>query len=229
MTVLELCVPAVSYEDDVLADVLLDDEPRSATETKPLALTDGVEPVAAMRAYHLASLDVNDAAFLFTHETAKEIVVVYLTEEADALTVFPSCRGESRLDGNVAHLLLHQVADGEDCVTKLLIRELCQEVSLILHRIFGSTQPKQITFYSCGIMPCGDKVVVLANPFLECTKLNKTVAHHIGIWGESLFHTLYRIPHHLFPIFLLQVCDFQLQTILTCRSLRKFNIFFSGA
>lgn len=79
VAVLQLRVPAVGYEDDVLLDVLLDHEPWAAAQAEPLALPDGVEPVAAMCADDLARLDVNDLSFLFAHEAAHKVVVVDLS------------------------------------------------------------------------------------------------------------------------------------------------------
>ena len=140
MTVLQPGVPAVRHEHDVLPYVLLDDEPGAAPESQPLPLADGVEPVSAMRADDLSRLDVDDASLLLSHKSAQEIVVVYLAQEADALAVLPAGRGQSGLYRDVPHLLLHQVSYGEERVLQLVIRELGEEVRLVLHGVLGRTQ-----------------------------------------------------------------------------------------
>ena len=58
-------VVAVRHIDDVLFDVFLDDEPRTTTQSHTLALTDGVEPVAFVLSYFLASLQFYHVARKF--------------------------------------------------------------------------------------------------------------------------------------------------------------------
>ena len=223
--ILQLGIPSVCHEDDVLLDVLLHYEPRAATQTEPLALTNGVEPVTTMGAHHFTCFDVDDTSLLFAQEATQEIVVVYLAQETDALTVLAACRGQSCPYGNIAYLLLHQVSDGEDGVCKLFVRKLRQEVRLVLHRVFGCPQPNQSTLFdTLGIVSCGNKVVILAYALFEGSELDKAVAHDIGIGGQPLLHSLYGIAHHLFPIFFLQVGDLQLQAVFASGGLRQFNV-----
>ena len=80
-----LRVVAMRYVDDVLLNVFLDDKPRSTTESHTFALSDGVEPVAAMLANLLACFQFDDVARLFTEIATDIVVVVDLAQEADAL------------------------------------------------------------------------------------------------------------------------------------------------
>ena len=71
-------VVAVGDVEDVALDVFLDDKPRSAAETQALALTDGVEPQAAVPADELAGCQLDDVAGLFAKVAAQIVVVVDL-------------------------------------------------------------------------------------------------------------------------------------------------------
>ena len=51
-----LRVVAMRHVDDILLRVFLDDEPRAATQSHPLTLSDGVEPMAFVLPDLLASL-----------------------------------------------------------------------------------------------------------------------------------------------------------------------------
>ena len=71
-------VVAVTDVEDVLDDVLLDDEPRSAAEAHTLALADGVEPQPAVLADAAARLQLDDVAGLLAEVAAYVVVVVDL-------------------------------------------------------------------------------------------------------------------------------------------------------
>lgn len=66
-----------------------------------------MEPETAMVPHNLARLNVDDATFLFAHELTQKVVVVYLAQETDALTVLAAGTGQSCLDGNLPDFLLH--------------------------------------------------------------------------------------------------------------------------
>ena len=75
----------VAYEQDVFFYILLHDEPRTASESEPLALTDGVEPKSPVLTDAPSGLQFDDVAWLLAEVTAHIFVVVYLAQEADAL------------------------------------------------------------------------------------------------------------------------------------------------
>ena len=153
-----------------------------------LALPDGVEPVAAMRADDLARLDVNDLAFLLAHEAAQEVVVVYLAEEADALTVLASGTRQLGIEGNPSHLLLHQVPDGEERVAELFVAELSQEVGLVLYGVFGCAQPHQaVPLDVRGIVPRGDIVVVMTHASSKAPNLMRRLHITSGLGVSPCF------------------------------------------
>ena len=59
-------VVAMRNVKNIPSDVLLHDEPRTASETHALALSDGVEPQSFMASDTLASLQLNDITRLFS-------------------------------------------------------------------------------------------------------------------------------------------------------------------
>ena len=58
-------IVAVRHIDDVLFDVFLDDEPRSASQSHTLALTDGVKPVTFVLTDFLARFQFHHVARQF--------------------------------------------------------------------------------------------------------------------------------------------------------------------
>ncbi len=204
--VLQLRVPAVSHEDDVLADILLHYEPWSAAQSQALALSDGVEPITSVMADYTSCLDVDDLALLFAQQSAHELVVVNLPQETDALTVLSVCTGKTGFLCQSAHFVLHEVTDRKYGMPKLLVCELGQEVGLVLDGIGCRTEPyESVALNASGIMTCGDIVVMTANLLFERAKLDEAVAHHIGIGCQAKLDSLDCIAHDLFPIFLLEV------------------------
>ena len=80
-----LGIVAMAYIKDVLVYVFPYDEPGTASEPEPLALSDGVEPQSPVFADLLPSLEFDDVTGLFTQVTAHILVVVDVAQEADAL------------------------------------------------------------------------------------------------------------------------------------------------
>ena len=175
--------------------------------------------------HHLACLYVDDLALLLTHEAAQEIVVVDLSQEADALAILASGTGQLGIDGYLSYLFLHQSAQRKDGVLQLVIGELCQEVGLILDRVNGCSQPHHIVLPDIrGIMAGGNMVVGMSDALLKGSELDKTVAHHVRIGRQSLLDTFHGITDHQIPVFLLQVGHLQVKSILARCSLREFDV-----
>ena len=231
VAVLELGVPAMGYEDDVFLDVLLDDEPGTATEAEAFALPYGVEPEALVTTYDLTGLDVDDTSFLLAHELTYEVVVVDLAEEADALAVLAVGTGQVGVEGDAAHLFLHQMADGEDGVGELLVGELCEEVGLVLDGVFGRAEPcaSLLVDDGGGVVASGYLVVVVTYLLLEGSELDEAVAHDVGVGGEAALDAVDGIAHDEVPVFLLQVGDLEGETVFASRGLGEFDVFLGGA
>ncbi len=225
MAVLQLRVPSVRHEHDVLLHIFLHHKPGSAAQSQALALTDGVEPEAFVASHNLARLDVDDASLLLAHETCEELVVVDFPQKADALTVLAAGTGQMCFLSNAPHLAFGQMTDGEQTVAELLVCELCQKIRLVLHRVGSRAQPHfAVLLDARGIMPGCYKVVVVPHQFVECPELDETVAHHIGVGRKPFLHALYGVAHHALPIFLLQVGDGEREPILPCGGLREFYV-----
>ena len=86
-TVAILCVGVVALGniEDIFLNILLHHKPRAATEKETFALSDGVEPISAVGTQYFASLQLHNLALALTKVAAQEVVVVYLTQETDAL------------------------------------------------------------------------------------------------------------------------------------------------
>ena len=227
MSVLQLSVPTVRHKNDVLLDILLHDEPRTAAQAKSLPLSDGVEPEAFVLADDLARLDIYNLALLLAHEATDEVVVVYLSEEADTLTVLASGTRKFGIERYLSHLVLHEMPYREECVAELFVAELRKEVRLVLDRVFCCAEPHlAISYDICGIMARCDIIVMTTHLLFERAELDKTVAHHVRIRRQSFLDALDGIAHNLLPVLFLQVSNLELQPILSSRSLRKFDVLF---
>ena len=78
---------ALAHIQRVVSNILLYHVPRTATEAESVTLSDGVEPQTAVLANELARFQFEHFARLLAEELANIVVVVYLTEETDALRV----------------------------------------------------------------------------------------------------------------------------------------------
>ena len=183
-----------------------------------------------MVTYHLARFYVYHLSFLLAHKLAQEIVVVYLAQEADTLTVLSSGTGQLGIQGYLAYFFLHQVSDREYGVAQLIVRKLSQEIGLVLYRVFGCSQPHQAVLLDVSrVMSCGDIVVLMSYSLFEGPELDQSVAHHIRVGCQTFLYTFYGVAYYLFPVFLLQIGDLQLQPVLLGGSLREFDILFGRA
>lgn len=123
-------------------------------------------------------------------------------DEADALRILAAGRGEPLLGSDAPHLGLQQPAHGKEGVAQLLLRELAEEVALVLVGVAAREQPVDDA-------PVGERLDLLAavvargdvvGPQLEGfaqedVELDLAVAQHVGIGraapfvlGEHVFH-----------------------------------------
>lgn len=119
-----LRVIAVADIENVVGYVFLDDEPWTATEPQSLALPDGVEPQSAVLADAFTRLPFDDVAGLLTEIATNILVVVYISQEADALRVLALGIDEMLTLSNLAHLVLDEVPDREDSLLQLPVVDL---------------------------------------------------------------------------------------------------------
>ena len=130
------------YIEYVLLHVLLHHKPRTAAEPHALALADSVEPQPSVLADATAGLQLHNVARLFAQVAAYVVVVVHLAEEADTLRVLPAGTHQVFALGNLAHLVLHVMPDGEQRLLQLPVVYLCQKVRLVLHRVGAGAEPE---------------------------------------------------------------------------------------
>ena len=216
VAVLRIGVVALRYVKDVLFDILFDHEPGASAEQQPFALTDGMEPVAAVGSENAACFEFDYLPFALTEITAQKVVVVYLAEEADALRVLAVGAGQVSLVGDVAHLALHQVPNREHQLADLFEFELGEEIGLVFYGVFGrGKEGRAVHLGDGGVVACGGMVVVFAPALLESAELDEFVAHHVGIGCETAAHGVDGVGHYIVPVFLVEVHLLETAAIFT--------------
>ena len=227
VSILQLRVPAIRHKDDVLLDILLHNEPRTTTQAQAFPLTDGVEPKAFVLSDNLTRFDVYNLSLLFAHKTTQKIVIVYLSKEANALTILASGTRQFCIEGNLAHLFFHEMAYRENGMSELFVTELRKEVGLVLDRVFSCSEPHlTVPLDVCGVMACGYVIVTVPYPLLKRAELDETVAHHVGIGRKTFLYSLDSIANDLLPVFLLKVGHLEFQPVLSGCCLREFYVLF---
>ena len=127
--------------------------------------------------------------------------------------------------GDLPHLVLHVVADGEERLLQLPWVYLSQEVGLVLHGVWTRREPFAPVYpLRLRIVARGDEVVVVAPLLVEGTKLDEAVAHHVGVGRESCPHLLHRVARHLVPVFPVAVHHLQPTTVALCHDCRHLHV-----
>ena len=106
--------------------------------------------------------------------------------------------------------------------------ELCEKVCLVFDWVFGCAEVGLDGFMALcvfhfffddgGVVACGYLVVAVTYLVFEGSEFYQLVAHDIGVWGESEPDSLDGVTYDSFPVFFLQVYDFEFEPILVCRS-----------
>ena len=196
---------AVGDIDDVLGHVLAHHVPWSAAQAEAFTLAYRVEPETAVLSQFASRLEFDDGSGPLAQVAADEVIVVNLPQETDALAIAAVGVGQMGFHSDAAHLLLGQVADGEDDVLELVIGNLGEEIGLILDGIHCCRQVfHAVDDFGRGVMACGGLVKVLAPALLEKAELDHAVAHHVGIGGEPRLDGAQRIFHDVVPVLLMK-------------------------
>ena len=132
---------------------------------------------------------------------------VDLPDEADALRVLALGSGQTLLRGDAPHLGLEQPAHGEECVAELFLRELAEEIALVLVGIAAREQAVDGAAVRCRRLVLAAVVarshVVGAQPerFLEeDVEFDLAVAQHVGIGRAAPFVFGEHIVHHALAV-----------------------------
>ena len=110
-----------------------------AADLQAAALSDREVVVAVVGADHVA-VDVDDLAGAFARRDAglaldDRRVAILLRHEADLVRLLLSRHRQPASSAIVAHLRLRQLAEGKQRVAKLLLRQLEEEVRLVLRQM----------------------------------------------------------------------------------------------
>lgn len=109
-----LRIITMTHIQDIVLYILLNHEPGTAAKAQALALADGMKPQTLVPAYALARFHLYDIARLFAQITADIIIIIYLSQEADSLTVLTLGIYQMLLFGYLANLILDMMADREN-------------------------------------------------------------------------------------------------------------------
>ena len=187
-----------------------------------------MKPISPVCTDFLSSLPFHNISLSFTKETTNKVIVVDLSQKANALTVTTTGSRQSCIAGNVPYFLFHQSAKGEHQLRYLQVINLCKKICLILYGIDSCTQPYFTIFMNrSGIMPGSGKIKLFAYLLLKATEFNEAVAHHIRIRSQSTTDFVNGISSNLFPVFFLQIDHFQRQSVTVCNSRSHLPVFFS--
>ena len=225
-----LRVVAMGDIENVALYILLDNKPWTATKTKSLALTDGVEPQTLVGTYAATSLQLDDISGIVAEITLDVIVVINFAEEAYALRILAAGIYKMFALGNGTHLVLHIMSDGKEGFLQLPVVDLGKEVGLVFHGVGTGGEPfLAIDNLGLGIMASGDEVVVVTTLLVECPKLDKTIAHDIGIRSETGLHLIHRIACYIVPILAVAIHHFETTTITMGYGSGHLEVFLGGA
>ena len=168
--------------------------------------------------------------FTLAEEATDKVIIIYLTQEADALAVTAAGSGQPGRAGNIPYFLLHQSPQREHEFRDLQIVNLSQEVGLVFYRVYGCTQPYlAILINGSGIMSGGGEVKLFPYFLLEATEFDEPVAHHIRIGSPPATNFINSIGSNLFPVLFLQVYHFKMQAITAGNGRSHFPVFLGRA
>ena len=151
---------------------------------------------------------------------------VDLAHEADALRILALGRGEPLLGGDAPHLGFEQIADGEQGVAQLFLRELAEEVALILVGV--GAREEFIDCSSVGerllglaaVVPRGDEIGAQPERFAqEDVEFDFAVAQHVGVGRASLFVFREHVIDHAGAVVRREVDDVQRDVQFFCDQL----------
>ena len=169
-----------------------------------------MKPIAPMLAQLSTRFQLHNIPFPFAKETAHKIIIINLSQKADALTVTTSGAGQSGTQGYVTNLILHQSAQWKHQFGNLQIIYLCQKVGLVFHGIGSGTEPcLSIPQHRSGVVPGCRDIEILPHTLLKAPELYQLVAHHIRIGSQATSYFINGISRHLVPILPVQVHYFQ--------------------
>ena len=180
--------------------------PGAIAEPQPLALADGMEPVAAVRAEQRAAGQFADRPGRLAQVSAHEGRIAQPAEEAEALAVPAVARRQAPLPRQRAHLLLAQPAEREAQAAELAAAQVGQEVALVLDRVHPAQQSAVPVRRrrQARVVPAGHGVVVGADALHERAELDRPVAQHVGTRRAPGAQGAQHVLHHRLLIFRLQ-------------------------
>ena len=225
-----LRVVAMGDIENVALYIFLDNKPWTATETQSLALTDGVKPQTLVGSYAATGIQFNNITGIVAEVSLDIIVVVDLAKKTDALGVLASGIDKMFALGNGAHLVLHIMTYGEICFLQLPVVDLGKEVGLVFHGVGTGGEPfLAIDNLGLGIMTCGYEVIFMSTLLVEGSKLDKTIAHHVGIGRKTGLHLFHGISGDIVPILAVAIHHFETTTIATGNGSSHLEVFLGRA
>ncbi len=152
--------------------------------------------------------------------------------EADALRVLFVGRGQLRLRRYPPDIGLEHVSDGEQGLAQLLLRQLAEEIALVLGRVAPlkyppdrlAVCPQRLLF---AAVMSGSHHVSPEPPgcLEEGVKLDLAVAQHVRVGSAPFGVLVEHVVHHPLAVFLAQVHKIERDPYLAGNQLRHIAVF----
>mmetsp|Transcript_13711 Transcript_13711/g.18769 ORF Transcript_13711/g.18769 Transcript_13711/m.18769 type:complete len:204 (+) Transcript_13711:322-933(+) len=144
---------------------------------------------AAVTAYHLSSVHINESAALQRHVSRQELGHGSLADEADAhaLLLLQHSQATQGLSYDLTDLILVIISQRHQNILQAFAIHEGKEIRLILYRIY--TPPKLwgcFSLHYSGIMTsgqCGD-AQILTYVFFQMEEFDEAIAKYIGVRGQ---------------------------------------------
>ena len=127
---------------------------------------------------------------------------------------------------NLPNLIFDQSTYGKNELTHAKAVQLCEKIRLILDRVGRRGEPNspRLVCFSLRIVSRGDTIVVVALALLKAAKFYVLIAHHIGVWRQSLAQSVDDVPNYFVPILLLQIDKLEFAAIASGHGRRHLPI-----
>ena len=123
----------MTYIQNIVIHILLDDEPRSTAKAQSFALTDGMEPQSLMFADTLSGLHFNHIASFFAQISTDVIIIINLSKKADSLTILSLGINQMFLFCYLTNFIFNVMTDRENRFFQLPTLYLSQKIGLVLY------------------------------------------------------------------------------------------------
>ncbi len=179
--------------------------PGPSAQAQPLALANGVEPVALVRPQKAPRFAFADIAGALTQMAGDKVAVADFAQKTNPLTVFAVLGRQTVAGGQLPHLGFAQMANGEQGSGQLGLGEVGKEIGLVLDRIGGALEQEAVAFlFDAGVVARGYFVVGGIDAVVKGAEFDPLVAKDIRAGGAPGLQFGQGVGDHLVEVFGLQ-------------------------